>query len=192
MAKPKKSLLDQVNVQPKAQSSKNPTIALDRNDSRAVDSYVPVAQRFKEIEAEKSLAYGAVKDVGQAAYAERAAKGGFENPRLVGEEHSVLYIVQDSFNAVSAEKKIMLEQAGLSEYIERDQIQLVSGLDEKMQERILKALAAEFGQKEALALVATQYKVRDGALKDYARKNPIKEKILAAMKLLDPRQQVRL
>jgi hypothetical protein len=196
MPKPKKSaasipsLLDQIETKNPAKKSQNPQIVLEDNQAELVDEYRTVCAQIKDLEARKNSLNSEVKEIGQDLYASRAVMGQFENLKLVGNTGAVTFIVQNNFKTVSEEKKQVLEVEGLGEYIERDQIQLRDGLDAKTQERILQALAKEFGIKEALSLFETQYKVKDNALSEIASKGK-KELVTSAFKLLEPVQQIR-
>lgn len=187
-----KSLLDQVQIKSaSSKSSKNPTVVLAEAQASQVDALVNVTKQVKELEAEKSTLNSEVKDIGQQVYAEQAAKGQFDNTRLQGVEASVLFIVQSTYNAVSEEKREMLIAEGFGEYVERDQIALKGGLSEEVQGRIIKALVDEFGKDEALSLFEAKFKIKEGALEDVAKQSKDPATILRAIKLLEPRQQIR-
>ena len=194
MAKPKKaapSLLDQIQPADPAKKSKNPNVALEGSEAALVDDYRRVCAEMKNLESRKNDLNGQLRSIGQDHYAERAAEEGvLENLKLVGEEGSVTFIVQKNFAKVSEEAKETIDAEGFGKYIVRDQIQLRSGLSEEIQERVLQALAKEFGAKEALALFTTQYKVQETALVEIA-KSGNKKVVLSAMQLLNPVQQIR-
>lgn len=190
MAKPKQSLLDKIEVANPSKQSKNPNIPLEGKQAELVDDYRDVCVQMKNIEAKKDALYAQVKEIGQDLYAERAAGGEMENLKLVGNEGAVTFMVQKNFGKVSEEAKEIIEAQGMGECIERDQIQLKAGLDDATQERILMAVAKEFGQKEALAMFSTQYKVKENALVTIAAKGK-KALVMAALKFLKPVQQIR-
>ena len=193
MAKAKKSpsLLDQVSIlAPSSAKSSNPLIVLEGERAALVDDYRSICAQMKNLEDKKDTLNAQVKEMGQDLYAGRAADGEMENLKLVGLSGAVIFIVQKNFGKVSEEAKVLIEAEGFGEYIERDQIQLRAGLNEVTQERILQALAKEFGSKETLDLVTTQYKVQESALVRIASQGR-KALVLAALKILKPIQQIR-
>ena len=191
MAKAKKSLLDQVSIlEPSSQKSSNPQIELQGAQADLIDQYREICAQVKNFEAKKEDLNSQVKEIGQDLYAGRAASGEMENIKLLGHTGAVTFIVQKNFSKVSEEAKATIIAEGFGDYIERDQIQLAAGLDPAIQERILKALIKEFGDKEAFGLVTTQYKVQENALSLIAQKGK-KALVTAALKFLKPIQQLR-
>lgn len=193
MAKAKKSqsLLDLVEVRAPQAQSKNPRVALEGADAAAVDAYADLYPRYKELEAEKEKLNAQVKDVGQTVFSENAAAGTFENPRLVGDDAALLFIVQDSYNAVSEEKKAKLESAGLGDFVERSGLQLRPEVTPEQQQKMLEVLVKAMGP-DVLKLFAVEYRIKKGALKEYAQRVKDPRKIKEALLLMEPRQQVRV
>jgi len=192
MSKKAKSLLDQVSVStPSARKSTTPQMVLSATEKSLVDRYCAAQKRFKEAETEKEQVGGEVKEFARAKFAVNAAEQQeTSNLKMEGDEGAVQYIVMKKFSAVSEEQKATIEQAGLGEFIERDQIQLADGISVEDQARILTALAREFGKDQALAIVYTRYRVNVKAM-DLLAATGKAAKVENGMQFLKPVEQLR-
>jgi hypothetical protein len=192
MSKKAKSLLDQVPVAtPGAQKKSAPSVVLSSAQKTLVDLYCDAARRFKEAETEKEQLGAEVKLFAREKFSENAAqKGEPTNMKFQGDDGSINYIVMKRFGAVSEEQKTVIEAAGFGEFVEKSQIQLQDGLTGSDQERILKALAKEFGTERALQLVRNQYVVNPTALEAVAAEGKV-ARVQEAIQFLRPVEQLR-
>ena len=195
MAKAKKaaSALDLVVPETaKNTNSKNPVVYLEAPHDDEADRYKEVVARLKEIEAEKNVLYSSLKKLGQQIWTRLAAKTGkLENPRLRGKTSGLLFILANSFNAITDEKLEAIEKAGMQHHLEPTGISLAPDLTEEEQGRIAKAVLAEFGKEEFLRIIKRNWTVKPDALKKIVEESRDEETIAEAIELLDPRQQLR-
>jgi len=189
---PAKSLLDQVSItEGSAKKSATPQMVLSATEKTLIDRYCAAQKRFKEAETEKEQVGSEVKEFARDKFVSNAASScAVSNLKLQGVNGSVQFIVMKRFGTVEEGQKAAIDSAGLGKFVERDQIQLKDGIPDEDQERILSALAKEFGKEKALSLVTTRFKVNVESMTILAATGKA-EKIQAGMQFLKPVEQLR-
>ena len=185
------SLADIAVKEPGKSKGKNPIVAVQGETAERIVEYKKIQEEMKALKARQDDIGGLIRDEAKSLWMDRAIAGQTENIKLDAEgEAQLTFIVMDSYAKVSEEAKASIDAAGLGEYIERDQIQLVDDLSEETQARVLKALVAEFGKDRAVGLLQTQYVVKKGSLLSIVAEGSRKV-VTAAFELLRPTTQLR-